>query len=153
MKLSIIGVGLGLFSLTVLDTFPAIAQCVQGDASVQYNISGSRQKTQRTNNVKMESDPNCTGNASITRSVQGNIGGTNSVDKIVRLNRFNAVAREIALGLAVRRLRFIPRQLSMFITLLIIISIHKKEFLKPFTFWGSISICFRRSHYEPRFFV
>jgi hypothetical protein len=54
---------------------------VQGDASVQYNISGSRQKTQRTNNVKMESDPNCTGNASITRSVQGNIGGTNRVEQ------------------------------------------------------------------------
>jgi hypothetical protein len=30
MKLSIIGVGLGLFSFTVLGTFPAIAQCVQG---------------------------------------------------------------------------------------------------------------------------
>jgi hypothetical protein len=29
----------------------------------------------------MESDPNCTGNASITRSVQGNIGGTNSVEQ------------------------------------------------------------------------
>jgi hypothetical protein len=81
MKLSIIGVGLGLLSFTVLGTFPAIAQCVQGDASVQYNISGSRQKTQRTNKVKMESDPNCTGNASITRSVQGNIGGTNSVEQ------------------------------------------------------------------------
>ncbi|MFM7571724.1 MAG: hypothetical protein ACKO4S_01085 [Snowella sp.] len=81
MKLSIIGVSLGLFGLTVLGTFPAIAQCVQGDTSVQYNISGSRQKTQRTNNVKMESDPNCTGNASITRSVQGNIGGTNSVEQ------------------------------------------------------------------------
>ncbi len=81
MKLSIIGVGLGLFSLTVLGTFPAIAQCVQGDASVQYNISGSDQKTRRTNNVKMESDPNCTGNSSITRSVQGNIDGTNSVEQ------------------------------------------------------------------------
>ena len=73
--------GLGLFSLTVLGTFPAIAQCVQGDASVQYNISGSEQKTRRINNVKMESDPNCTGNSSITRSVQGNIGGTNSVEQ------------------------------------------------------------------------
>ena len=81
MKLSIIGVGLGLFSLTALGTFPAIAQCVQGDASVQYNISGSEQKTRRTNNVKMESDPNCTGNSSITRSVQGNIGGKNSVEQ------------------------------------------------------------------------
>jgi hypothetical protein len=81
MKLSIIGMGLGLFSLTVLGTFPAIAQCVQGDASVQYNISESQQKTQQTNNVKTESDPNFTGNTSIPRSFQENIGGTNSVEQ------------------------------------------------------------------------
>ena len=81
MKLSIIGVGLGLFSFTVLGTFPAIAQCVQGDASVQYNISESQQKTQQTNNVKTESDSNFTGNTSITRSVQRNIGGANSVEQ------------------------------------------------------------------------
>ena len=81
MKLSIIGVGLELFSLTVLSTFPAIAQCVQGDASVQYNISESRQKTQPTNNVKIENDSNFKGNTSIPRSVQENIGGTNSVEQ------------------------------------------------------------------------
>lgn len=81
MKLSIIGVSLALFSYTVLETFPAIAQCVQGDASVQYNISESRQKTQPTNNVKIESDPNYKGNTSITRSVQRNIDGANSVEQ------------------------------------------------------------------------
>jgi hypothetical protein len=81
MKLSIIGISLGLLSYMALGDFPAIAQCVQGDVSVQYNISGSRQKTQRTNNVTMDSEPNCTGNASVTRSVQGNIGGTNSVEQ------------------------------------------------------------------------
>jgi hypothetical protein len=81
MKLSIIEVGLGLLSFTVLGTFPAIAQSVQSDVSVEYNISGSQQKTQRTNNVKMESDPNCKGNASITRSIQGNIGGTNAIEQ------------------------------------------------------------------------
>lgn len=50
------------------------AQCVQADTSVQYNISSSQKPTQRTNDVTMESDPNCRGNSSVTRGVQGNIG-------------------------------------------------------------------------------
>ncbi len=50
------------------------AQCVQADASVQYNISSSRKPTQRTNDVTMESNPNCRGNSSVTRGVQGHIG-------------------------------------------------------------------------------
>ncbi len=50
------------------------AQCVQADASVQYNISSSRKPTQRTNDVTMESDSNCRGNSSVTRGVQGHIG-------------------------------------------------------------------------------
>lgn len=57
----------------------AVAQCVQADVSVQYNISGSKEPTDRSNDVDMESDPSCRGNASVTRGVQGNIGGDGPV--------------------------------------------------------------------------
>lgn len=89
MKLSIVWFGLGFMGYSTLATFSsiAIAQCVQGDVSIQYNISGSRQPTQRTNNVTMESEPNCSGNASVTRSVQGNIGGTNAVEQNREVNQ------------------------------------------------------------------
>ncbi|MDJ0598830.1 MAG: hypothetical protein QNJ37_08335 [Crocosphaera sp.] len=50
------------------------AQCVQGDVSVQYSISGSKKPAQRTNDVTMESDPNCRGNSSVTTGVQEHIG-------------------------------------------------------------------------------
>ena len=59
----------------------ATAQCVQADVSVQYNISGSKQPTKRSNDVIMESDPTCTGNASVTTGVQGNIGGDGPVEQ------------------------------------------------------------------------
>ena len=58
------------------------AQCVQGiqaDVSVQYNISGSRQPTDRTNDVEFDSQGNCQGNVSVTTGVQGNEGGTGRV--------------------------------------------------------------------------
>lgn len=58
---------------------PAHAQCVQADVSVQYNISGSRQPTDRENDVVMESDRGCTGNTSVTTGVQGNVGGDRPV--------------------------------------------------------------------------
>ncbi|NJM87646.1 MAG: hypothetical protein HC847_11085 [Hydrococcus sp. RU_2_2] len=57
----------------------AVAQCVQADVSVQYNISGSKEPTDRSNDVAMDSDPSCQGNASVTRGVQGNIGGDGPV--------------------------------------------------------------------------
>lgn len=66
---------LGVFSLTS----SAEAQCVQADISVQYNISGSRQPTQRSNDVDFGSRGNCRGNASVTTGVQGNEGGTGRV--------------------------------------------------------------------------
>jgi hypothetical protein len=87
MKISLIGTGLGLLGYTIFASLPAIAQCVQSDVSVQYNISGSRQPTQRKNDVTMKSDPKCAGNASITRSVQGNIGGTNPVEQNREVNQ------------------------------------------------------------------
>jgi hypothetical protein len=83
MKQLLFMVGCGLLGLTVCDyTLPAaIAQCVQGDVALQYNISGSNQPTNRSNNVVMESQPGCYGNASVTRSVQGNIGGTQPLEQ------------------------------------------------------------------------
>lgn len=55
---------------------PAIAQCVQADVGVQYNVSGSRVPTRRRNNVKMRGRGRCRGNTSVTTGVQGNVGGT-----------------------------------------------------------------------------
>jgi hypothetical protein len=59
----------------------AKAQCVQADVSVQYNISGSKEPTDRTNDVVMESNPSCRGNVSVTRGVQGNVGGKGPVQQ------------------------------------------------------------------------
>ena len=84
MKLT--GWSLGLLSLLSsmgIDSFPAVAQCVQADISVQYNISGSVEPTDRYNDVDLESDDACRGNASVTTGVQGNIGG----DRRVRQTR------------------------------------------------------------------
>lgn len=63
----------------------AKAQCVQGDVSVQYSISGSQKPTQRTNDVTMESDSNCRGNSSVTTGVQGHIG-PNATEQNRRVN-------------------------------------------------------------------
>ncbi len=63
----------------------AKAQCVQGDVSLQYSISGSQKPTQRTNDVTMESDPNCRGNSSVTTGVQGHIG-PNTAEQNRRVN-------------------------------------------------------------------
>jgi hypothetical protein len=65
---------------------PAIAQCVQADVSVQYNISGSKEPTDRTNDVDFQSNGACRGNASVTTGIQGNVGGDGKVrqTRIVR---------------------------------------------------------------------
>ena len=67
-------------------TNSAIAQCLQADVGVQYNISGSEEPTERTNDVDLQSNGDCKGNASVTTGVQGNQGGTGSVrqDRTVR---------------------------------------------------------------------
>lgn len=58
---------------------PVMAQCVQADVSVQYNISGSKEPTERTNDVDFQSEGACQGNVSVTTGVQGNIGGNRRV--------------------------------------------------------------------------
>ncbi len=57
----------------------ASAQCVQADVSVQANISGSRQPTERSNDVQMTSQGPCTGNSQVTTGVQVNVGGRGRV--------------------------------------------------------------------------
>jgi hypothetical protein len=73
---------IGLLTFLAMGHYsPVQAQCLQSDVSLQYNISGSQQPTQRTNDVVMESDRGCTGNRSVTTGVQGNVGGTNPVEQ------------------------------------------------------------------------
>jgi hypothetical protein len=79
------------FAVTSLGSFllvstPLLAQCVQADVSVQYNISGSRTPTERDNDVDLQSNGACQGNASVTTGVQGNEGGTGKVrqSRVVR---------------------------------------------------------------------
>ncbi|BAZ46258.1 hypothetical protein NIES4102_32880 [Chondrocystis sp. NIES-4102] len=60
-------------------TYPVFAQCVQADISVQYNISGSKEKSDRSSNVDFQNNGACRGNASITTGVQGNVGGNGEV--------------------------------------------------------------------------
>lgn len=85
MKLTGFTLGLLSFSsvltLESVLTSPATAQCVQADVSVQYNVSGSKQPTKRSNDVVMESNESCTGNTSVTRGVQGNVGGNGQVEQ------------------------------------------------------------------------
>lgn len=80
LTLSFIAVS-GLFSMGDFLSNSATAKCVQADVSVQYNISGSKEPTNRSNDVEMESDPSCRGNASVTTGVQGNVGGNGPVEQ------------------------------------------------------------------------
>ena len=82
MKFTVWTVGLiplsGLFSAGWWIS-PVKAQCIQADISVQYNISGSKEPTDRTNDVEMTSNGACQGNATVTTGVQGNVGGNGRV--------------------------------------------------------------------------
>ncbi len=59
----------------------AFAGCVMADVGIQYNISGSKKPTKRTNDVAFESDAPCMGNTSVTTGIQGNVGGTEPVEQ------------------------------------------------------------------------
>ena len=69
----------GLWGIESLFSSSVTAQCIQADVSVQYNISGSQEPTDRTNDVDFQSQGSCRGNASVTTSVQGNEGGKGKV--------------------------------------------------------------------------
>lgn len=60
---------------------PVLAQCLQADVSLQYNISGSRKPANQTNDVVMEGEDGCVGNTSVTTGVQGNVGGSGPVEQ------------------------------------------------------------------------
>jgi len=83
--MKIINLAIRLISCSILINFTPFftdsvnGQCVQADISVQYNISGSQQPTERSNDVEFNSNGTCTGNVSVTTEVQGNEGGTGSV--------------------------------------------------------------------------
>ncbi len=83
ISISKIGLFLLMFESSLIASVKA--QCVQGDVSVQYSISGSQKPSQRTNDVTMESQPGCRGNSSVTTGVQGHIG-PNSVEQNRRVN-------------------------------------------------------------------
>ena len=78
MKFTWLGLGLlSCSSFLMYSSFltnSASAQCVQTDVSVQYTISDSGKRPKRSNDVDFDSDPGCSGNASVTTGVQGNIG-------------------------------------------------------------------------------
>jgi hypothetical protein len=86
MKLTQLVLALTSLSSCLLVPPAVLAQCVQADVAVQYNISGSHAPTQRDNDVDLQSDGACQGNASVTTGVQGNEGGRGEVrqSRVVR---------------------------------------------------------------------
>ena len=82
MKLTGLTIGiLSIFSLLSIDWLASsvVAKCIQADVSVQYNISGAKEPTDRTNDVDFQSNGACRGNVSVTTGVQGNVGGNGRV--------------------------------------------------------------------------
>lgn len=64
-------------TLASASTPSASAQCVMTDVGPQVTVSGSRQPTERSNNVNMQSQGPCTGNSITTTGEQLQQGGTN----------------------------------------------------------------------------
>lgn len=89
MRWKAYSLGLSIFSLLGINWLAsaAVANCIQADVSVQYNISGSKEPTERTNEVDLESDRACRGNASVTTGVQGNVGGNRRVRQTRRVRQ------------------------------------------------------------------
>jgi hypothetical protein len=73
---------LGLLTLATLSTVvsghitPASAQCVMNDTNIQVAINGSKQATDRSNQVRQNSTGSCVGNAVNSTNVQSTTGGT-----------------------------------------------------------------------------
>jgi Tfp pilus assembly protein PilV len=80
MKPAFLSVGLlALATLSAVAAFPVSqvsAQCVMNDTNIQMTIGGSRQPTDRTNNVSQGSTGGCVGNTVNTTNVQSTVGGT-----------------------------------------------------------------------------
>lgn len=72
---------LGLMTIASLATVMALphrasAQCVMNDTNLQVAINGSRQPSDRTNNLSQNSHGGCVGNIVNTTNVQVQTGGT-----------------------------------------------------------------------------
>ncbi|WP_310488046.1 hypothetical protein [Chamaesiphon sp. VAR_69_metabat_338] len=73
---------LGLLALATLSTVlsgqitPVSAQCVMNDTNIQVAINGSKQATDRTNQVQQNSTGRCVGNSVSSTNVQSTNGGT-----------------------------------------------------------------------------
>ncbi len=72
---------LGLVTIASLATAIALphrasAQCVMNDTNLQVAINGSRQPSDRTNNVSQNAQGGCVGNIVNTTNVQVQTGGT-----------------------------------------------------------------------------
>ena len=91
MKLIVWTTGLVSMYISSTNWLAAVAQCVRADVSVQYNISGSKQPTERTNDVELRGANSCRGNVSVTTGVQGNVGGNGRVrqTRVVRHRQEN----------------------------------------------------------------
>ncbi len=80
MKPSLLSASLlALATLSAVVAFPVrqvSAQCVMNDTNIQMTIGGSRQPTDRTNNVNQGSTGGCVGNTVNTTNVQSSVGGT-----------------------------------------------------------------------------
>lgn len=92
---------MGSISTTLVFAVSGNAQCVQADTSIQYNISGSKKPTQRSNDVQMNSSKSCRGNVSATTGVQGNVGGTAPVEQHRTVRQTQMGGAESATGVNV----------------------------------------------------
>lgn len=73
---------IGLFSIATLAALfsvpvaPVSAQCVMNDTNIQFSMNGSRQKTDRINDVSQKSSGECVGNSISSPNTQVQSGGT-----------------------------------------------------------------------------
>ncbi len=76
LSIGLLTLSSSLCAAAILFSPMAQAQCVMNDTNLQVSISGSKQPTNRTNNVRQGSTGNCVGNTVNTTNVQTNVGGT-----------------------------------------------------------------------------
>ena len=80
MKFSYLPIGLfsiaTLSSLFALSVTPVSAQCAMIDTNIQMSMNGSRQATDRSNDVSQKSSGECVGNSISSTNTQVDVGGT-----------------------------------------------------------------------------
>ena len=81
MKFNLLSLGLLSFSMLTLApslTSSASATCVTTDVSNQVSIHGSKEPSQQTNNVEMQTEDECLGNTTTSTSTQVHTGSNNA---------------------------------------------------------------------------